>query len=186
MPNPISSSFFGVTNFEAYRRPAYTQAGNGVILNGIFYPWELKQFTQTSTAGGLGYLLTAVPGRAYFIRDFYWIYSSGAENPVVQFSMYDSTTGFKRWWFLTDIITVNSFKIQHFDVNMLMPSQVQFTHTFTNEALTVTYMEIDLYVAIVPSIIQVSGLRESGDEDVEKECLLMDWITGKCDVPNMR
>ena len=183
--NPISSSFFGVNNFEAYRRPAFTQAGNGVILNGVFYPFELKQFTQTSTAGAMGYLITPTAGSALYIRDFWWIYNSGVDTPVVTFSFYDSAAGFKRWWYYTDVINANFFKAQHFDVNMLMPQTMQFTQTFNDNLKLLGYMEVDLYCAVVPAIVQVEGIQQ-GETNGEKDCLLLDWITDKCNPPRLK
>jgi hypothetical protein len=175
----IDSRFFGVTNYESFKRPAFTQSGNGVVLNGVFYPYELKQFLGLGTPGSLGYMITVTEGTAYYIRDFWWIYNSGADIPVVQFSFYDFSVGFKRYWFLTDIIRQSLFSIQHYEVNMLMPPNMQFTQTFDNETKTVGYMEVNVYCAVVPSIVQVEGIQQ-GETNVEKDCLILDWISDKC------
>lgn len=185
MPGPdiISSSYFGVGNFEAYKLPAEKRV-NGIVLNGVFYPYQLKQFTGGGAAGSMGYMITVEPGKAYYIRDFWWIYKSGGDFPVIVMHFYDYAAGFKQYWYLTDmIITPNTYVKQHFDVKMLMPGSMQFVQTFDNELLVVPYMEIDLYCAIVPSIIQVEDQKPKPGPGQSEECHLLDWIEDKCYPP---
>lgn len=183
MPGPdiISSSYFGVGNFESYKLPAIKVA-NGIIINDVFYPWQMKRWTK-SAAGGMGYLLTVEPGKAYYIRDMWWQYLSGADQPVVRFSFYDYAAGFKEYWNTMDFVMPSIYSKQYYKINMLMPPSMQFTHTFDNELLALSYQELSLWFAIVPSIIQVEDKKPKPGPGQSGECHLLDWIEDKCYPP---
>ena len=181
MPGPeiISSSFFGVGTFEAWRLPIEEKA-NGIILNNVFYPYQMKYFTK-STAGGLGYMITVEPGKAYYIKEFWSVILCALVNPVIVYSFYDYVDSFKKLWYITYLPTPSTFTQTRYKVGMMMPSTMQFTQTLSDEGVTVGFMEVDLYCAVVPSLIQVDNANiKTVETDEKKECKLFDWIGDKC------